>query len=99
VWPRAADVVDDGPVGDDAQPWQYGGRYYLLSSFIDVAEQGGFGWELEDVGPAPTRGVVLEAFRAGDGEFTFTAYTDRPLPFGLVHRFVTEAGREIGSRN
>jgi hypothetical protein len=81
-------------VADASQPWEYAGRYYLIFAFSE-AEQGGAGWELEDVGPAPGRGIVLEAFRAGSSEFTFTAYTDHPLPFELVYRFVTEAAQAI----
>ncbi|MBY8862715.1 hypothetical protein K7711_40040 [Nocardia sp. CA2R105] len=76
--------------------WEYGGRYYVVWRVTDSGEQDTLGWELEDVGPSPGRGIVLEAFgQDASGEFVFTAFTDQPLPFALVHRFVVEAAREI----
>jgi len=75
-------------------PWEYQGRSYLVWKV--TGDRDGLGWELEDVGPSPGRGIVLEVFRdVAEGGFTFTAFTDRPLPFELVHRFVTEAARDI----
>ncbi|WP_216902104.1 hypothetical protein [Nocardia alni] len=77
--------------------WEYGGRVYVVWRVTD--DGNGSGWELEDVGPAPGRGIVLEIFTAdADGEFAVTAFTDRPLPFALVRRFVSEAAREIAAR-
>jgi hypothetical protein len=96
-------VLHDGRVAnasqpDASQPWEYDGRYYLISEFRDVTDRAGFGWELEDAGPTP-RGIVLEAFwDETSGEFSFIAYTDHPLPFALVHRFVTEAAEQIPPR-
>lgn len=76
--------------------WEYGGRYYVVWKVTGGGTPDTLGWELEDVGPSPGRGIVLEAFHEdASGEFAFTAYTDRPLPFALVHRFVVEAAREI----
>ncbi|MQY23660.1 hypothetical protein [Nocardia macrotermitis] len=79
--------------------WEYGGRYYVVWKVTGSGERDTLGWELEDVGPSPGRGIVLEAFEQEvSGEFVFTAYTDHPLPFALVHRFVNEAAREIPAR-
>lgn len=79
--------------------WEYGGRYYVVWRVTDSAGRATLGWELEDVGPSPGRGLVLEAFEQdASGEFAFTAFTDEPLPFALVHRFVVEAAREIPAK-
>jgi phosphopentomutase len=77
-------------------PWEYRGRVYLVWKVTDVNNRDGVGWELEDVGPSPGRGIVLEVFKDdAEGGFMFTAFTDHPLPFELVHRFVAESAREI----
>ncbi len=47
---------------DDPHRWYFGGRYYSVTKFSDVHERDGYGWELDDVAPAPGRGTVLEAF-------------------------------------
>lgn len=79
-------------------PWEYQGRSYLVWKVTGADDRDGLGWELEDVGPSPGRGIVLEVFTDGDAGLTFTAFTDRPLPFELVHRFVTEAARAISEQ-
>ena len=72
--------------------WEYDGRYYMVTAFSDVATRDGYGWELEDVAPAPGLAQVLEAFYDDTTkEFTFRCYTERVLPFALVERFVREA--------
>lgn len=77
-------------------PWEYGGRHYLVTVFSDVSTRNGLGWELEDVGPIPGRGVVLEAFRDdSNGSVTVRAFTDQPLPLALVHRFVSEVAHDL----
>lgn len=43
--------------------WQAGGRFYSVTEFSDVATRDGLGWELEDVAPAPGRGLICEVFR------------------------------------
>lgn len=76
--------------------WRFGGRYYTVTPFSDVATRDGFGFELEDIGPAPSRGLVLEAFwDDSTSEFTFTAHTQEPLSFGLVEKFIAEARRGV----
>ncbi len=79
-----------------AEHWHFDDRYYAITAFSDIAGRNGFGWELEDVAPAPARGLVAEAFwDASTGEFAFWARTDQPLPFGLVHQFVCEAASHV----
>jgi hypothetical protein len=47
---------------------------------------------LEDVAPAPGLGTVAEGFLDDTtGQFTFRSFTDRPLPFKLIERFIREA--------
>jgi hypothetical protein len=77
---------------DDPSRWLFGGRHYSATQFSDVHMQDGFGWELDDVAPAPGRGQVLEAFWDDTtGLFTFWCATNEPLPFALVEHFVSEA--------
>jgi hypothetical protein len=65
--------------------WEYEGRYYAVTAFSDVATRDGYGWELEDVAPAPGLGTLAEAFVADTtGKFTFRSFTDRPLPFEVM---------------
>ncbi|RYY10534.1 MAG: hypothetical protein EON55_16150 [Alphaproteobacteria bacterium] len=76
--------------------WEYDGRYYVVTGFSDVATRDGYGWELEDVAPAPGRGQVFEAFYDDTTrEFTFRSHTEGALPFALVERFVHEARLEV----
>lgn len=76
--------------------WRFGGRYYAVQPFSDIATRDGFGFELEDVAPAPGRGMVIEAFwDDSTSDFTFTAHTHEPLPFGLVEKFIAEARRGV----
>jgi hypothetical protein len=47
---------------------------------------------LEDVAPAPGLGTVAEGFLDDTtGQFTFRSFTDRPLPFKLIERFIRAA--------
>ncbi len=82
---------------DDPANWFFGGRYYHVIGFSDVASRDGYGWELEDVAPAPGRGTVLEAFFDDTTrEFTFWARGgDVMLPFALVEHFVSEARKAV----
>jgi hypothetical protein len=81
---------------DDPASWHFGGRYYAVTRFSDVATRDGYGWELADVGPAPARGQVLEAFWDDTtGEFTFWCGSSEPLPFALVEHFVAEARKGV----
>jgi len=81
------------------QGWEYEGRHFSVTAFSDVSKRDGYGWELEDVGPAPGRGVVCEAFLDDStGQFTFTALTTDPLPFALIEGFVMEAAKDIPPR-
>lgn len=83
-------------MADQTHRWEYGGRFYGVVKFSDVSTRDGYGWELHDEAPAPDRGVVLEAFWDDtENTFTFRAFTERPLPFALVQRFVTEAARGV----
>jgi hypothetical protein len=76
--------------------WEHQGRYYLVTAFSDVAGRDGYGWELEDVAPAPGRGSICEAFYDDTiSQFTFKALTQDPLPFALIERFVTEAATSV----
>lgn len=77
---------------DDPTRWFFGGRYFEVVKFSDVATRDGYGWELNDIAPAPGRGVVLEAFwDDSTGEFSFWSKSDEPLPFALVEHFVEQA--------
>ncbi|MFE6861281.1 hypothetical protein [Nocardia sp. NPDC057668] len=77
-----------------ADRWEYEGRFYTVTAFSDVSARDGYGWELEDLGPAPGRGVVLVAFSDDTtGACTLRVFTDQPLPFALVQRFIGEAAQ------
>ena len=83
-------------VSESRDRWFFAGRYYATTLASDVATRDGLGLELEDVGPAPGRGRVLEAFQDDTtGLFTFTAFVADPLPFPLVEQFVGEARRRL----
>lgn len=68
-----------------------------MTAFSDVATRDGYGWELDDVAPAPGRGTVLEAFLDDTtGSFTFWARGgDVILPFALVEHFVSKARKGV----
>jgi len=85
---------------DDPAQWFFRGRYYMVTRFSDVATRDGYGWELDDVAPAPGRGTVLEAFWDDTtGLFTFWARGgDLVLPFDLVEHFVAEARKGVPPR-
>ena len=77
-------------------PWTYAGRHYRVQAFSDVADRDGYGWELEDVAPAPGFGTIAEVFLDDtSGAFTVTWFTDRPLPLALVERFIREASAGV----
>jgi hypothetical protein len=66
-------------VSERSGTWEYEGRYYAVTAFSDVATRDGYGWELEDVAPAPGLGPLAEAFLDDTtGKFTFRSFTDRP---------------------
>ena len=78
---------------DISDRWHIGGRYYAVTVASDVATRDGIGLELDDVAPAPGRGLVLEVFRddAADQQLLFTALSGDPLPLELVEQFLEEA--------
>jgi hypothetical protein len=83
-------------VSERSGTWEYEGRYYAVTAFSDVATRDGYGWELEDVAPAPGLGTLAEAFLDDTtGKFTFRSFTDRPLPFEVIERFVREASQGV----
>lgn len=83
-------------VNESQNRWFFAGRHYATTLASDVSTRDGLGLELEDVGPAPARGLVLEAFQDDtSGLFTFTAFVADPLPFELVEQFVAEARRGL----
>jgi hypothetical protein len=74
------------------------GRWYTTTLASDVAARDGIGLELDDVAPAPGRGLILEAFHDDTTrEWTFTAHVTDPLPFELVERFIIEARARLAS--
>jgi len=76
--------------------WHFGGRWYATTLASDVYPRDGIGLELNDVGPAPERGTVLEAFQDDTtGELTFITLTTEPLPFELVEQFISEARHRL----
>ena len=80
----------------ESDRWHFGGRWYAMTLASDVLTRDGIGLELDDIGPAPERGQVLEAFQDDTtGEVTFTAHVAEPLPFDLVEQFVREARRRL----
>ena len=82
-------------VSESRDRWFFAGRYYATTR-KRRSDTGGLGLELEDVGLAPGRGRVLEAFQHDTtGLFTFTAFVADPLPFPLVEQFVVEARRRL----
>lgn len=77
--------------------WTFDGRHYLVTKFSDVSTRDGYGWELEDVAPAPGRGSICEVFYDDTiGTFTFAAATTAPVPFELIRTFVNEAAKDVG---
>lgn len=84
----------------ESERWQFGGRWYAVTMASDVGARDGMGLELDDVAPAPGRGVALEAFHHDQtGEMTFTAFTNEPLPLDLVEQFVEQARRVLPPGN
>ena len=84
------------PDVDERGEWHFGRRWYGATVFSDVHTRDGLGLELDDLGPAPGRGLVVEAFRDDTtGHTTFTCLTTEPLPFELIEKFVVEARRTL----
>jgi hypothetical protein len=80
----------------DAERWHFGDRWYATTLASWVRTRDGMGLELEDVGPAPGRGIVLEAFYDDTtGEMSFIAHVTESLPFELVGRFIVEARERL----
>jgi hypothetical protein len=77
---------------DDREQWHFGERWYAVSGVSEVGARDGFSLELEDIGPAPGRGVLLVAFRDDQtGETTIDSKLIESLPLELVERFLAEA--------
>jgi hypothetical protein len=80
-------------VADQRDDWLIEGRWYSPGI---ASDPDGLAVELEDVGPAPGRGVVMDAHRhATTGEYTFAYYAEDRLPLAVVERFISEARRWI----
>lgn len=81
---------DHGKCG--SRTWYFDCRYYVTTLTSDVSDRDGIGLALDDVAPAPGRGMVLEAFQDDSTDaLTFTAHVADPLPLGLVEQFIAEA--------
>lgn len=75
------------------EDWHVGGRWYAATL---ASSPEGFALELDDIAPAPGRGLVLEAFRPDDtGEVVVTCYLSEGLPLEVVERFVAEARQSL----
>lgn len=82
--------------GEERTRWTFGGRYYATTLASDVATRDGIGLELDDVPPAPGRGMLYEVFQDNTtAEVTFTAFSTEPVPFELIEQFVAEARRRV----
>ena len=74
--------------------WHFSDRWYevTMASVVSHLDRDGMALELDDIGPSPGRGLVLEAFYDDDtGNVTFTSCTAEPLPLLLVEAFIAEA--------
>jgi hypothetical protein len=62
--PRRRRKRHDGDMSASAESerWHFADRWYMVTAFSQVGPDEGFGLELEDVGPAPGRGIVLSAY-------------------------------------
>jgi len=78
----------------ESERWHFGGRWYATTLSGSLANPDGMVLELEDVAPAPGRGIVLAAIHDDvSGEMAFISYLTEPLPFELVEQFIAEARR------
>lgn len=89
-----------GGVSDTTErdQWHYDDRWYdvTMASVASHLDRDGMALELDDIGPSPGRGIVLEAFYDDDtGNMTFRSCTTEPLPFLLVEAFIAEARRRL----
>lgn len=74
--------------------WLIEGRWYQATIASDPA---GLAAELNDIAPAPGRGIVMDAHRNDDtGQTTFGCYAEGRLPLAVVERFVAEARGWLG---
>ncbi|HVF04264.1 MAG TPA: hypothetical protein VNA20_05440 [Frankiaceae bacterium] len=81
---------------DPRDEWRFGGRWYQPTFASSGHPRDGFALEVEDVAPAPGRGLVFEVFRDDvSGDVAFTAFTTDPLPFALVEKAVAVARDEL----
>jgi hypothetical protein len=81
---------------DRRDAWAFDGRYYGITRLSSVADHEGYGFELDDLGPAPERGTVLTAFwNDQSGALTLRARTDAELPFRLVEQFLAQVRAEV----
>jgi len=72
------------------------GRYYGITRLSSVADPEGYGFELDDLGPAPEGGTVLTAFwHDQSGALTLRAHTEAELPFRLVEQFLAQVRAEV----
>lgn len=73
--------------------WLIEGRWYQPTIASDPE---GLAVELDDVAPAPGRGLVMDAHRNDSTvEYTFACYAADRLPLAVVERFIAEARRWI----
>lgn len=86
-------------VGDTTERdrWHFGDRWYAVTmAGVSDPDHDGMALELDDVGPPPGRGLVLEVFRDGrTHDMTLISHTTEPLPLLLVEQFITEARRSF----
>ena len=78
--------------------WHVDDRWYAvtMTSVVSHLNRDGMALELEDVGPSPGRGLVLEAFYDDDtGHMSLTSSTTEPLPIPLVEAFIAEVRRRL----
>jgi hypothetical protein len=76
--------------------WYADGRYYGVTVFSDVSERDGLGVELEDVAPAPGRGLAMVIFRDDStGAPVVSTTTHLPVPAELATRFTGYALRIV----
>lgn len=74
------------------EEWACEDRYYAVTITGDGLSRDGLGWELEDIAPAPGRGLAMEVFR--DDSKTVPVLSCRafiPTPKEIVDRFTQEA--------
>jgi hypothetical protein len=74
---------------------EWDGRRYRIGP-VSYAE--GPARELEDVGPDPARGVVMEVFHhsySSEGALAMAVFTEERLPLELVEAFISAARRSL----